>query len=168
MCAFLPGLGNKHLPPSCVGWGDTVMVPSLRRVSLQGKYWLRKLDRTQADKIQRQLKGHEIIARTTKSVRKVILGGRKDGRKDRREGEREERRKRGWLKLNSSNQEPNRVVQWVKTLATKSDDMSSIPGTHRWKERTDVWNLCSDLYMCTMVCFRPYTQIHTETDKISK
>lgn len=40
--------------------------------------------------------------------------------------------------LNSSNQEPNRVVQWVKTLATKSDDMSSIPGTHRWKERTDV------------------------------
>lgn len=69
------------------------------------------------------MKGHEITARIIKSVRKAILKGR--GREEGR------RRKRGWLMFNKSNQEPGRVVQWVKTVATKSGDMNLIPGTHK-------------------------------------
>lgn len=73
------------------------------------------------------MKGHEITARIIKFVRKAILKGRKRGR-GREEGR---RRKRDWLMFNNSNQEPGRVVQWVKMVATKSGGMSLIPGTHK-------------------------------------
>lgn len=35
---------------------------------------------------------------------------------------------------------PGRVAQEVKVLVAKSEDLSSIPGTHRWKERANSWN----------------------------
>lgn len=42
------------------------------------------------------------------------------------------------------------MVQWVKTLASKPDDLTSIPGTTWWKERTNSLVLFSGLFGCTM------------------
>ena len=35
-----------------------------------------------------------------------------------------------------------------KALATKSDDLSSVPGTYRWKERTNSYKWSSDFLKC--------------------
>lgn len=38
------------------------------------------------------------------------------------------------------------MAQQVEALATKPDNLSSIPGTHSWKERTGFLKLSSDLH----------------------
>jgi hypothetical protein len=38
------------------------------------------------------------------------------------------------------------MAQWVKVLATKPDDLSSIPGTHMTEEEKWLQKLSSDLY----------------------
>lgn len=43
------------------------------------------------------------------------------------------------------------LVGWVKGTATKSDDLTSIPGTHVVEGRTISFWLCSYLHMCAEV-----------------
>lgn len=40
---------------------------------------------------------------------------------------------------------------WIKALATKLNDLSLIPGTHKVEEKTDFCKLSSDLHMYIMV-----------------
>lgn len=41
------------------------------------------------------------------------------------------------------------MAQWAKTLAAKPNDLSSIPRTQRWKEKTHSHKLTSDVRMHT-------------------
>lgn len=54
----------------------------------------------------------------------------------------------------------NKMVQWVKTLAVKSDRLCLIPGTQRWSKRTNFCKSSSDLYMHAIAC-APKTSTHT-------
>lgn len=52
------------------------------------------------------------------------------------------------------------MAQQVSTLATKPDDPSSVPGTHRQKERTSSYELSSTLHPSHYLQ-QPRSQTHT-------
>lgn len=53
------------------------------------------------------------------------------------------------------NKGAHEMAPWIKALATKPDNSSLIPGTHKVEERTDFYKLSSDLHM--------YIMLHTHT-----
>lgn len=55
-----------------------------------------------------------------------------------------------------------KVPQQVKTLATKPEDLNSVPRT--WlKERTNSYKLSSDIHPCVMVHVYMCKRMHTRT-----
>ena len=61
------------------------------------------------------------------------------------------------------------MVQQIKALATKTDNLCSIPRTHLvegWKEKTDTHKLSSGLYRCTHL--HTHTHAHTHTHRVNK
>lgn len=47
---------------------------------------------------------------------------------------------------------PTKMAEWVKVLATKLDDPSSIPRTHIVRVRTNSISLFSDLHTHALLC----------------
>lgn len=50
----------------------------------------------------------------------------------------------------------SKMAQWVKTLGTKTDDLSWIPWDTWRNKRMDYSKLSSDLHIGTMACIQPY------------
>lgn len=48
------------------------------------------------------------------------------------------------------------MAQWRQVLATKSDDPSSVPGTHRVAGENRLPKLSSDFHMCTVAQTVPF------------
>lgn len=42
------------------------------------------------------------------------------------------------------------MASWIKVPADKSEDLSSIPGSYRFKERSDFQKLSPNFHSCTM------------------
>lgn len=49
------------------------------------------------------------------------------------------------------------MAQHVKTLATKTDNLSSDPGTHMGKGKNHSSKLSSAIFMCAVAPTHPYT-----------
>ena len=58
------------------------------------------------------------------------------------------------------------MAQLVQTLATKPDDLSSIPNTHRVEKKTDSCKLHADLHMCAYMSAQGSTHTHTHFKNI--